>query len=315
MGETWLRGRYEILDTLGGRPPATTNLALDHQTGGHCVVRIISMAQPEALGAHERLIREAGVLRRLDHPGIPRLLDSWSEDTPEPRAVLVREHVEGATLAALVDGGRRFGERDALRIGAKLAGILAYLHGLSPAVLHRDLQPASIVLGPHERVSLVDFGSARDGLAPPVLHPTGSVRIGTRGYGAPELQEDRAVPASDLYSLGATLVFLLSGSAPTPDSVGGDAARIAARLAVSRSTARLLQRLLGSDWHERPASATELAGGAREARGRPAGTAASSPGGAADSGRTRPGSSRAGLGGSRDRRRARSHDVAAHEGA
>ena len=260
MSERRLKNRYEILSTLGQGALTSTHLALDHQSGRRCVVKILSMKAGDALKAHELLMREAHVLQSLDHPRIPRFVDYFTEeDGADTRVCLVTQHVDGKSLADLVRSGRRFTEKEGCRIGAKLAGILEYLHGFSPPILHRDLKPANVLLTGGGRVYLVDFGAVRDHLwQRPVLHPGAPTIVGTPGYMPLEQFEGRAVPGSDLYSLGATLVTMLSGREPA--EIGKDGLRldIAPHVAVSPGLTRLLGRLLEPDWRDRLTSATEV---------------------------------------------------------
>jgi len=259
MSERRLKGRYQLQAVLGRGLATTTHLALDHESGERCVVKVLSLAAADALKAHELLTREARVLQRLDHPRIPRLLDFFSEeDGPDTRVCLVQQHVEGESLYQLVRAGRRFSESEAIVLGAKLARVLEYLHGFEPPILHRDLKPANVLVTPGERVYLVDFGAVRDHLPHEMLHPSGPTIVGTRGYMPIEQFEGQAVPGSDLYALGATLVFALSGKEPAELDKQGLRLDVARHLEVSPGLRRLLERLLEPDWRERPLSATEV---------------------------------------------------------
>jgi WD40 repeat protein len=259
MSERWLKGRYELQSILGRGLATTTHLALDHASGERCVVKVLSLASADALKAHELLTREARVLQRLDHPRIPRLFDFFSEeDGPDTRVCLVQQHVEGKSLYELVRAGRRFGESEAIALGVKLARVLEYLHGFDAPILHRDLKPANVLVTAGERVYLVDFGAVRDHLPREMLHPSGPTIVGTRGYMPIEQFEGQAVPGSDLYALGATLVFALSGKEPAELGKQGLRLDFERHVSVLPGFARLLARLLEPDWRERPLSATEV---------------------------------------------------------
>jgi hypothetical protein len=156
--------------------------------------------------------REARLLRGLKHPGIPDLVDAFDVDTPTDRTyVLVQRLAPGATLQALVEGGRwRPDEAEIERIAARLLDILTYLHGRRPPVIHRDIKPSNLVYDPSSGdVFLIDFGAVRETLL------DGSTMVGTFGYMSPEQYMGRTTAVSDLYSLGATLLFLLSGRTPS----------------------------------------------------------------------------------------------------
>jgi WD40 repeat protein len=261
MSERRLKGRYELQSVLGRGLATTTHLALDHETGERCVVKVLSLAAEDALKAHELLMREARVLQRLEHPRIPRLVDFFSEeDGPDTRVCLVQQHVEGKSLHELVRAGRRLSEKETLALGVKLARVLEYLHGFEPPILHRDLKPANILVTAGERVYLVDFGAVRDHVPHEMLHPSGPTVVGTRGYMPIEQFEGEAVPGSDLYALGATLVFALSGKEPAELGKEGLRLDFLPHVSVSPDFASLLARLLEPDWRERPLSASAVRG-------------------------------------------------------
>ncbi|CAI5976098.1 unnamed protein product [Closterium sp. NIES-64] len=141
-----------------------------------------------------------------------------AEDTATDRAFyLVQRLAHGQSLAALVAGGWRGTEEEVVRIGIKVLEVLSYLESLRPPVVHRDIKPDNIILDQsHGTVQVVDFGAVQEASAPARSDaPIGSTVVGTYGYMAPEQFQNRASSQSDLYSLGATLLFLLSGRPPS----------------------------------------------------------------------------------------------------
>ena len=162
--------------------------------------------------AVELFEREARLLKGLQHPGIPALLDSFEIDTATDRTyVLVQRLAPGSTLQELVDRGAwRPDEAEIEGIALQLLDVVAYLHARRPAVIHRDIKPQNIVYDPTTRaLALVDFGAVRDALN------DGSTVVGTLGYMPLEQFTGRTSTASDVYSVGATLLFLLSGRPPS----------------------------------------------------------------------------------------------------
>ncbi|CAI7845797.1 unnamed protein product, partial [Closterium sp. NIES-53] len=162
--------------------------------------------------------REARVLRSLNHPGIPQYIDYFEEDTSTDRAFyLVQRLAHGQSLAALVAGGWRGTEEEVVRIGIEVLEVLSYLESLRPPVVHRDIKPDNIILDQSRgTVQVVDFGAVQEASASARSDaPIGSTVVGTYGYMAPEQFQNRASSQSDLYSLGATLLFLLSGRPPS----------------------------------------------------------------------------------------------------
>jgi serine/threonine-protein kinase len=153
--------------------------------------------------------REAAILTRLAHPQIVKVRDHFVE---KGRSYMVMEHIAGQNLRKLVLQHGFCDEPFAVEIGIQLAEVLAYLHGQSPAVVHRDVTPDNIIWnGSTRRLHLVDFGAANIFVG----KGTGTL-IGKRSYMAPEQFRGKAEPASDVYALGASMYFLLTGRDPLP---------------------------------------------------------------------------------------------------
>ncbi|MDJ1174002.1 serine/threonine protein kinase [Roseofilum capinflatum] len=159
--------------------------------------------------------REAQVLQALDHACIPKYRDYFSLDQEMGGGVpwfgLVQEYIPGASLQERLENGGRFAEEEVKDIAASVLKILIYLHRLSPPVLHRDIKPSNIILGEDGQVYLVDFGAVQSQAA--VTGVTFTV-VGTSGYAPLEQFWGRAVAASDLYALGATLIHVVTGVPP-----------------------------------------------------------------------------------------------------
>jgi len=120
---------------------------------------------------------------------------------------LVTEKIEGESLAALRKRGVTFGEAEVLRLLRDAADTLGYLHGRAPPIVHRDLKPGNVIRRPDGSFAFIDFGAVRDRMKP----EGGSTVVGTFGYMAPEQFQGRAMPASDVYAMGATALSLLTG--------------------------------------------------------------------------------------------------------
>ncbi|HEY9299430.1 MAG TPA: serine/threonine-protein kinase, partial [Phormidium sp.] len=155
--------------------------------------------------------REAQVLKQLNHPKIPKYRDYFSIDDRTLWFGLVQEYIPGASLKEQLDKGKKFSPQEIRKIALEVLNILIYLHQLSPALLHRDIKPSNLICGENNQVYLVDFGAVQDRAA--AEGATFTV-VGSYGYAPLEQFGGRAVPASDLYALGATLIHLLTGTAP-----------------------------------------------------------------------------------------------------
>jgi serine/threonine protein kinase len=209
--------RYEVQQQLGKRAGRRTLLARDIKTQELVVIKLLSFGNDFEWDDLKLFEREAKTLKSLSHAAIPRYLDYFKLNSPSSKKVaLVQTYVEGKSLEEHLKAGRTFSEADVKQIASSLLEILIYLHGCHPPVIHRDIKPSNILL--HNRsgnsvgeVYLVDFGSvqtlaAREG---------GTITVvGTYGYMPQEQFGGRTVPASDLYSLGATLIALVTGTHP-----------------------------------------------------------------------------------------------------
>lgn len=254
-GGTVLRDRYRIVETLGESRVATTYLADDTDARRRCVIKELSVARvirtstgaESYSGDFTKLIelfeREARVLANLAHPGVPRLLDHFTlEDGGHARLYMVQEFVKGKNLASLVEGGRHFREAEVVSIARKVAEILAHLHALSPPLVHRDIKPSNIMLSERGAVHLIDFGAVKTTLETDDLG--GQTVVGTFGYMPMEQYEGRALPASDVYAIGATLLFLLSHKAPHELPRRGVKIDFRGHVNVSAELARVLERMV-----------------------------------------------------------------------
>ncbi|MGF1517309.1 MAG: serine/threonine protein kinase [Nodosilinea sp.] len=204
-------GRYRIVRCLGQGSSGTTYAAEVLKTGRAIALKELSLRGRQDWKKIELFEREARILKTLNHPAIPQYIDYFQVDTADNRwFYLAQDLAEGTSLADWVETGGRVNEAEARRIATEILQVLIYLHGLNPPVIHRDIKPQNIIRHDDGHIYLVDFGAVqtvhRDG--------QGSTVVGTYGYMAPEQFRGQAVPATDLYSLGATLLFLLTHQSP-----------------------------------------------------------------------------------------------------
>ena len=214
-----LAERYEVQRQLGKQTGRQTLLARDLQTQELVVIKQLFLGGDFGWQDLKLFEREAETLKSLSYPAIPRYLDYLEIDEPDTKGfALVQTYVEGKTLEEHLRSGRTFSESEVKQLAKSLLEILIYLHEeQEPPVIHRDIKPSNILL--HSRsahsvgqVYLVDFGSVQNQAAK--FGGTITV-VGTYGYMAPEQFGGRSVPASDLYGLGATLIYLVTGLHPT----------------------------------------------------------------------------------------------------
>ncbi|WP_249370311.1 serine/threonine-protein kinase [Acaryochloris marina] len=209
-----LQKRYQLRAQLRAQPTRQTWLAVDSQAVPEqqfVIVKFLAFGRGMQWDELKLFEREVQVLQQLDHPHIPKYLDSFHLQKPEPWLGLIEEYIPGTSLQALVQQGHRFSESDIYDLAAQVLEILIYLHEQNPPILHRDIKPSNLIFTPNQQVFLVDFGAVQNQLS---QTGTSFTVVGTYGYTPLEQFGGQAVPASDLYSLGASLVHLLTGMAP-----------------------------------------------------------------------------------------------------
>ncbi|MEH1808739.1 serine/threonine protein kinase [Nostoc sp.] len=209
--------RYEVQQLLGKKAGRRTLLARDLQTQELVVIKLLSFSSDFEWDSLKLFEREAETLKNLAHPSIPSYLNYFEVNLPTIQGfALVQTYIPAQTLEQYLQTGRTFTETEIKQIAKALLKILVYLHELHPPVIHRDIKPSNILLGERSGnsvgpVYLVDFGSVQTVLA----SETGTrTVVGTYGYMPPEQFGGRTVAASDLYSLGATLIYLVTGTHP-----------------------------------------------------------------------------------------------------
>ncbi|MBK9279179.1 MAG: protein kinase [Candidatus Obscuribacter sp.] len=160
--------------------------------------------------AIERFEKEARLLKGLEHGQIVKLLDFFVEDH---RAYLVLEHLRGKNLRELVRQNGPLPEKEVGQLALQMCRILKYLHNQNPAVIHRDFTPENLILGDDGILRLIDFNVAQSLEAGATT--TGTV-VGKPSYVPPEQFRGNPSTQSDIYAMGATLAYLLSGHDPLP---------------------------------------------------------------------------------------------------
>ena len=204
--------RYKIHKLLGHGGMGAVYLAQDTRLDVRCAVKETFYTTPEALAQFER---EARLLAKLKHPHLPRVTDYFAE---QARYYLVMEYITGEDLSKWRAQHGPPSEREATTWASQLLGALDYLHRRRPPVIHRDIKPANIKLTTEGQAVLVDFGIAK------VFDPNGLTTTGAKaispGYSPPEqyAQARRTDARSDIYSLGATFYYVLTGHCP-PEAV------------------------------------------------------------------------------------------------
>lgn len=208
-----LNQRYQITQELARGSDSQVWQGLDTRRQ---LPVLIKAYLPHALQDWKRLQlieREARILAQINHIEIPGFVDFFALG-PEGQQTLylVTHWVNGQSLSDKLAQGWRPDVDEVFEIASKTLELLIYIHAFNPPLVHRDIKPSNLMVNQWMRVYLVDFGGAQEALSS--QGAGGSTLVGTVGYMAPEQLQGRAVPGTDLYGLGATLLQLLTREAP-----------------------------------------------------------------------------------------------------
>ncbi|AMW30344.1 MULTISPECIES: protein kinase domain-containing protein [Arthrospira] len=211
---------YQILRTLGQGGMGTTSLAWDSNNskanapqtlGGKpmpilVVVKEMNADMAKIAKAQELFEREAKTLKSLNHQGVPKFYDFFVHGG---KKYLVMEMIHGQDLEKQVYQSGPLRPEIAIKYMIQACEVLDYLHNQEPPIIHRDIKPANLMVRHRDRrIIVLDFGAVKEIGTPP------GTRIGAEGYSAPEQDRGQPLTQSDLYAIGATLIFLLTGESP-----------------------------------------------------------------------------------------------------
>jgi predicted Ser/Thr protein kinase len=252
---TVLQSRYAIERLIGGGGMGMVYLARDQRLANRpCAIKEMVdhfIDQAQRIEANEYFAREADTLAQLKHQAIPAITDRFELAN---RHYLVMEYVEGRNLEEeLAARGEPLPEGLVIDIARQLCDVLAYLHGLSPPIIYRDMKPSNVMLNSNGRVVLVDFGIARLFKA-----ARKGTMIGTLGFAPPEQYQGLVDPRSDIYSLGATLHYVLTGRDPEKFPPFSFPPVRELRPAVSSNLAGAIDAALAYEVNGRPGSVQEF---------------------------------------------------------
>lgn len=209
-----LQERYRIIGTLGVGGFSSVYQARDMRFANVtklCAIKeMINLApDPKIREITTRTFeREASILATLDHPSVVSVHDYFSEGD---RSYLVLEFIRGKDLESfLAEDTALFDQKSVLDWALQICDVLSYLHQHKPnPIVFRDMKPSNVMLDPHGRIRLIDFGIAKL-----FQSEEKNTTIGTEGYAPPEQYRGEASPAGDVYGLGATLHHLLTRQDP-----------------------------------------------------------------------------------------------------
>ncbi|MBN1994406.1 MAG: protein kinase [Anaerolineae bacterium] len=210
--DTILENRYRIDRLLAHGGMGAIYRGFDTNLQMAVAIKENFFQTPQAIRQFEQ---EALILARLHHPSLPRVIHHFSFDGQQ---YLVMDYIEGEDLWTVVKTqGHPLAETQAIKYIIQVADAVSYLHHQNPPIIHRDIKPQNIKITPDNRAVLVDFGIAK--IAEHDMRTRTGAQAVTPGFSPPEQYSGLGTtPASDIYSLGATLYAILTGKKP-PDSI------------------------------------------------------------------------------------------------
>lgn len=214
---TVLGGKYEILKKIGQGGMSIVYLAMDTRLNKQWAVKEIKKSkQQNTRLLLKSLQMEANILKMVDHPVLPRIVDIINY---KGTVFVVMDYIEGRPLNEVLKLEGAQPQEKVVEWGKQLCSALDYLHSMNPPIIYRDMKPSNIMLKPDGKVKLIDFGTAKEFDVESLADTTA---LGTRGYAAPEQFGDargrgihKTDARTDIYSLGATLYHIITGKNPS----------------------------------------------------------------------------------------------------
>ena len=199
-------GRYKTLDLIGKGGMSKVYLAESTTLGTKWAIKAVD----KKLNAQFDLLAEPNILKKLNHPALPRIIDIEEDET---NIYIIEDYIDGRSLDSRLKTEKRFDEETVINWSKQLCDVLIYLHNQKPnPIIYRDMKPANIIVTKQNRVKLIDFGIAREFK---IENDSDTTYMGTRGYAAPEQYgSSQTDQRTDIYSLGVTMYHLITGKSP-----------------------------------------------------------------------------------------------------
>lgn len=207
---TVIDGKYEVLREIGRGGMSVVYLAMDTHLNKQWAVKEI---RKKGGGKNDEivvnsLLAEANMMKRLDHPALPRIVDIIDNGFT---IYVVMDYIEGESLDKILNEYGPQPEDKVVTWAMQIADALAYLHSQRPPIIYRDMKPANVMLKPEGNIKIIDFGIAREYKEQKLADTT---VLGTKGYAPPEQYSGQTDARSDIFALGMTMHHLLTGVDP-----------------------------------------------------------------------------------------------------
>lgn len=207
---TVIDGKYEILREIGRGGMSIVYLAMDTHLNKQWAVKEI---RKKGNGKNDEvvvnsLLAEANMMKKLDHPALPRIVDIIDNGIT---IYVVMDYIEGESLDKVLNEYGAQPEEQVIAWAEQLCEALEYLHSQKPPIIYRDMKPANVMLKPEGNIKIIDFGIAREYKEQKLSDTT---VLGTKGYAPPEQYSGQTDARSDIFALGMTMHHLLTGIDP-----------------------------------------------------------------------------------------------------
>lgn len=158
---TLIEGKYEILKMIGRGGMSEVYLAMDKNLNKQWAVKEIKKRTHDRnnIVVVQSAIAEANMMKKLDHPCLPRIVDIIDKSDV---IYVVMDYIEGEPLSKVLEQYGAQSQASVIEWAQELAGVLEYLHMQEPPIIYRDMKPANIMLQPNGNIKLIDFGIARE---------------------------------------------------------------------------------------------------------------------------------------------------------
>lgn len=205
-------GKYKILNKIGQGGMSVVYLAMNERANKQWAIKEVRKdGVKEYDVVRQGLIAETDILKRLNHPHLPSIIDVIDRDDT---FLIVMDYIEGKSLDHWLKKDGAQPQEKVVEWAKQICDVLGYLHSRKPPIIYRDLKPANVMLKPDGQIMIIDFGTARE-FKETSIEDTSC--LGTQGYAAPEQYggHGQTDARTDIYTLGATMYHLLTGHNPS----------------------------------------------------------------------------------------------------
>lgn len=227
---------YQLIEYINRGGMSIVYLAENIRLGNCWAIKEIVKTDDEYNRLYiDALIHEANMMKDFDYPAFPRIVDIIEDDYA---LYLVMDYIEGRTLEEILYEEGPQPEDRVIGWGVQLCDAMSYLHNRPSPIIYRDMKPSNVIMKPDGSLKIIDFGVAR------VFHPdktNDTVALGTKGFAPPEQYVGQTDERSDIYALGATMRYLLTGHNPRSNETV-DYPALYAELGISDKMIRILDK-------------------------------------------------------------------------